>query len=156
MTSYHLLTVKKGIKLVTDIEENLPALPLDKARISQVLNNLLSNAFKFSPKNSTIKIVTRRNKNYVETSVVDEGIGIHEEAIHKMFKKFSQVGSKAPGGEKGTGLGLAIVKKIVDLHGGNVWVKSKVGKGSTFTFSLPVDRPESKKNSAKMTASVME
>ncbi len=142
--SYTLLASKKNITLKTVIEGDLPPLQVDKGRIAQVLNNLLSNAFKFSSKGASITMKTRRDGDYIETSVIDTGIGIPEEAMHKMFQKFSQVGPRAPGGEQGTGLGLAIVKKIVELHGGKVWVKSKVGEGSTFTFSIPIEQPEEK------------
>ncbi len=140
--SYTLLASKKNITLKTEIEGDPPPIPVDKERISQVLNNLLSNAFKFSSKGASITMKARRNGGFIETSIIDTGIGIPEEAMHKMFKKFSQAGLKAPGGEQGTGLGLAIVKKIVELHGGKVWVKSKVGEGSTFTFSVPIEQPE--------------
>jgi len=140
--SYALLASKKNITLKTEFGNDMPSVNLDKERISQVLNNLLSNAFKFSPEGSSITMASVKSGDFIEISVVDTGIGIPEEAMHKMFQKFSQAGHRAPGGEKGTGLGLAIAKKLVKLHGGRVWVESKEGKGSTFTFSLPIEGPQ--------------
>jgi hypothetical protein len=106
------------------------------------LGNLLSNAFKFSPEGATVTVSAVRNGDFVEVSVADTGVGIPPQDVEKMFEKFAQVSSRATCGEKGTGLGLAIVRKIVELHGGRVWVKSKVGEGSTFTFLVPVTKRE--------------
>ncbi|MCK4517069.1 MAG: hybrid sensor histidine kinase/response regulator, partial [Spirochaetaceae bacterium] len=137
--SYSLLATKKAITLHKEVHDDLPEIPLDKERISQVLNNLLSNAFKFSPRGSLITVSAELCEDGITVAVMDTGVGIPEEAMHKMFKKFSQAGPRATEGEKGTGLGLAIVKKIVEMHEGTVGVKSKVGEGSTFSFTRPFE-----------------
>jgi len=135
-----LVASKKNITLVNNVPDDLEPVWLDPERVGQVLNNLLSNAFKFSPEGATVTVSAARNGNFIEVSVADTGVGIPPEDVDNLFKKFVQVSSKATRGEKGTGLGLAIVKKIVELHGGKVRVKSKMGEGSTFTFSLPIEK----------------
>ena len=138
-----LVASKKHITLVNRVPDDLPPVWLDPDRMTQALNNLLSNAFKFSPEHATVTISAARNGNFVEVSVSDTGVGIPPEDLDRLFQKFVQVGSRPTRGEKGTGLGLAIVKKIVELHGGRVWATSKVGEGSTFTFSLPLEKRSS-------------
>lgn len=138
-----LVASKKHITLVNRVPDDLPPVWLDPDRMTQALNNLLSNAFKFSPEHATVTISAARNGNFVEVSVSDTGVGIPPEDLDRLFQKFVQVGSRPTRGEKGIGLGLAIVKKIVELHGGRVWATSKVGEGSTFTFSLPVEKRSS-------------
>lgn len=135
-----LVASKKHITLLNEVPADLAPVWLDPDRISQVLSNLLSNAFKFSPEHSAVTVSAVRNGNFIEVSVADSGVGIPPEDVTRLFQKFVQIGSKATKGEKGTGLGLAIVKKIVEFHGGKVWVTSTLGQGSTFTFSLPIEK----------------
>lgn len=142
LRSQSLVALKKQIILVNRVPSDLPLVWIDSERIGQVLGNLLSNAFKFSPEGATVTVSAVRNGDFVEVSVADTGVGIPPQDVEKMFEKFAQVSSRATCGEKGTGLGLAIVRKIVELHGGRVWVKSKVGEGSTFTFLVPVTKRE--------------
>jgi PAS domain S-box-containing protein len=110
----------------------------DADRIYQVLANLLSNAVKFSPNGGTIRIEAQQQDEFVVVKVTDEGIGISAEIVPQLFHKFFRVDNAATRKIGGTGLGLALVKQIVEAHGGQVWVESTLGKGSTFSFSLPV------------------
>lgn len=128
----------------------------DERRIKQVIINLLSNAFKFTPDGGSVTLLGRRVKaadiessigeiaspgadmDFTEISVTDTGPGIKKEDIPKLFKPFGQLESSIVKQYEGTGLGLAISKKIVELHGGRIWVESEFGKGSRFIFVIPV------------------
>jgi len=116
-----------------------PVLFFDKIKIVQVLNNLISNAIKYSHPQTVISIELEKEGNDLITRVVDQGQGISENELYLLFGTFQRTSTKATGGERSTGLGLAIVKKIVEEHKGKVGVKSELGKGSTFYFSLPLD-----------------
>ncbi len=142
-----ILADKKNIKIQLYHYESLPMIEMDTMKIEQVLHNLISNAIKFSPPSTTITVSVFLSGQYVTVSVADQGPGIPEQDIQKLYKPFSKTSVKLPKGEKSTGLGLAIVHKIVLGHMGKIWVESTVGKGSTFYFSLPV------KNSQKKEAS---
>jgi len=133
-----VLAEKKQIKLVFRGEENIPPLKIDQAKIEQVLNNLISNAIKYSSPNTTIEICISQRENSMMVSVMDEGQGIPEKEISKLFKAFQTTSVKSTSNEKSTGLGLLISKKIISGHGGEIWVESEQGKGSTFYFTLPV------------------
>ena len=124
--------------LDVELEEGLPLVYADKARLRQVLLNLLSNSTKFTPDGGKLKIEAVRDGDWCQVSVVDNGIGIKEEDWERIFDPFYQVDSSMPKREEGTGLGLALVKQIVEQHGGRVWVASEYGKGSRFTFTLPL------------------
>jgi len=132
----------------------------DERKLKQILYNLLSNALKFTPKGGTVSVRARlisdsglRNADlpsgpspsqsaidgdFIEISVADTGIGIKPGDIAKLFQPFSQLGSASTKKYEGTGLGLALTKRLVELHGGRIWVESDPGKGSRFTFILPV------------------
>ena len=110
----------------------------DERKIKQILLNLLSNAVKFTPEGGRIGINAQQSNGAVEISVSDTGVGIAPEDQPKIFEEFRQVGSDYAHKSEGTGLGLTLAKKFVELHGGRIWVESEVGKGSTFTFTLPV------------------
>ena len=127
----------KNIQL--DFEQkDLPQLTVDKCAMIQVINNLIGNAIKFSPKNSKVLIKTENYNNHFRFSIKDEGPGISEQDKKLAFGEFQTLSNKPTGGEKATGLGLAISKKIVRLHGGQVGLDSALGKGSTFYFELPL------------------
>ena len=100
--------------------------------------NLLSNAVKFTPEGGRISISASKTDSGVEISVSDTGVGIAAEDQPKVFEEFRQVGSDYAHKVEGTGLGLTLAKKFVELHGGKIWVESEPGKGSTFTFTLPI------------------
>ena len=131
---------KKRISLRTEISDDLPRLSLDVPRISQVLENLLSNAFKFTASGGEILIAARVGGGGAEVVwwVKDSGIGIPRDEFDHIFDKYRQVAGGQRSGHNGTGLGLAICKKIVEAHGGRIWLESEPEKGSTFFVSLPV------------------
>jgi GAF domain-containing protein/anti-sigma regulatory factor (Ser/Thr protein kinase) len=128
---------KHGIKLDVMIDERLGDYFGDERKIKQILLNLLSNAVKFTPEGGQIRINARQLNESVQISVSDTGIGISPEDQARIFEEFRQVGGDHAHKSEGTGLGLTLAKKFVELHGGTIWVESEVGKGSTFTFTLP-------------------
>ncbi len=134
-----LLAAKKDIKLVLNIPQQLPQIALDPIKIEQVLNNLISNAIKYSHKNTTVSVSAFSTGQHLLISVKDEGQGIPENELQKVFVPFSKISVKGTEGEKSTGLGLSIVKRIVTGHFGRIWVESEAGKGSVFSFTLPLN-----------------
>jgi signal transduction histidine kinase len=131
---------KHGIKLDIDVDERLGEYVGDERKIKQILLNLLSNAVKFTPEGGRISIIANKTDNGAEISVSDTGIGIPAAEQPTIFEEFRQVGGNYAHKKEGTGLGLTLAKKFVELHGGTIWVDSEVGKGSTFTFTLPERR----------------
>jgi two-component system, NtrC family, sensor kinase len=129
---------RHGINLDVTIDERLGDFLGDERKIKQVLLNLLSNAVKFTPEGGRIGINAKQTDGMVEMSVSDTGVGISAEDQTKIFEEFSQVGNDSAKKVEGTGLGLTLAKKFVELHGGRIWVSSELGKGSTFSFTLPV------------------
>jgi signal transduction histidine kinase len=129
---------KHGVTLEVSVDDRLGDFIGDERKIKQILLNLLSNAVKFTPEGGRIGINARQADGAVEISVSDTGIGIAPEDQARIFEEFRQVGSDYAHKTEGTGLGLTLAKKFVELHGGKIWVKSEVGKGSTFTFTLPI------------------
>jgi signal transduction histidine kinase len=125
-----------GLELISDVEDGLPEVVGDKNRLEQVMINLISNAMKFTEKGSVLCMAKKIN-NEIIVSVIDKGTGISDNDKEKIFEKFKQTGIILKGRSKGTGLGLPICKEIVKHHGGRIWVESKLGKGSTFSFTLP-------------------
>jgi len=118
--------------------EGFPDFEFDDNKIEQVLNNLVNNAVKYSFPGTSLRISAKRMEDVILTTVEDHGQGICEEELPLVFNEFQVSSTKATNGEDSTGLGLAIVRKIVEEHGGNVWVNSVLGKGSAFSFSLPL------------------
>jgi signal transduction histidine kinase len=138
-----LIALKRRINLYTILADPLPIVYVDEKRIQQVLNNLLSNALKYTPEGgdvrvtASLKLAAIGQEYLLEVRVSDSGEGIPESDLEKVFTKFYQ-SSQNPGSKPhGTGLGLAIVHHIIEAHGGRIWVESIVGKGSTFVFVLP-------------------
>jgi GAF domain-containing protein len=129
--------VKHGITLDLDVDDRLGEYVGDERKIKQILLNLLSNAVKFTPEGGRISITANKTDNGAEISVSDTGIGIAPEDQPRIFEEFRQVGSDSTHKTEGTGLGLTLAKKFVELHGGKIWVESEIGKGSTFSFTLP-------------------
>ena len=129
---------RHGIALSVAVDERLGAFVGDERKIKQILLNLLSNAVKFTPEGGRISVKAMPADGSVEISVTDTGIGIAPEDQEAIFEEFRQVGSDYARKREGTGLGLTLTKKFVEMHSGKIWVKSEVGKGSTFTFTLPV------------------
>lgn len=129
---------EKGISINLILENTIPLVDFDKNKFEQVLNNLISNAIKYSYPDTTIHIEVARQGNFVVTKVIDQGQGIPEDEMPYIFKAFQRASVKPTAGEKSTGLGLAITKRIVEGHQGEIGVESQVGKGSTFYFKLPI------------------
>jgi signal transduction histidine kinase len=121
-----------------EIEEGLPEVEFDPNRIGQVLGNLISNAIKFSGPNTAVEIVVKRSGEFIETAVNDRGPGVSKEVAAKLFSEFKRGTARSQTGQKSTGLGLAIAKKMIDAHGGRIWVESEVGQGSSFRFTIPL------------------
>jgi len=136
------LAQRKSIRIVTDISPKLPPVYVDAVKIEQVLNNLLANAVKFSPAGSVMFVAAHPfpagSGEMVAVTIQDQGPGISEEQGKKLFQPFSRLSPRAPGGEKNSGLGLAISRRIIEGHGGQIWLESKVGEGAAFTFTLPI------------------
>ena len=133
--------VRRGITLKRAIDERLGEMRGDERKIKQVVLNLLSNAIKFTPEGGRIGVAGGPVDGLVEVAVSDTGVGIAPEDQEAVFEEFRQVGAAEKKAE-GTGLGLALCRKFIELHGGRIWVKSQVGVGSTFTFTIPVRHGE--------------
>ncbi len=128
---------RHGIGLDIDIDPRLGEFVGDERKIKQILLNLLSNAVKFTPEEGRIGVKAGLADGVVEIAVSDTGIGIAPKDQEAIFEEFRQVGSDEARKVEGTGLGLTLTKKFVEMHGGQIWVESEVGKGSTFRFTLP-------------------
>ena len=129
---------RHGLTMDVSVDDQLGQFVGDERKIRQVLLNLLSNAVKFTPEGGRITIRAAPADGGVEISVSDTGIGIAPEDQEAIFQEFRQVGTDYARKREGTGLGLALARRFIDLHGGRLWVKSRLGEGSTFTFTLPV------------------
>ncbi len=124
--------------LEVEIAEPLPPVQADRNRVVQILTNLLSNAYKYTPEEGHIRVTVQPNGGFVVCSISDTGIGIAPEERERLFTKFFRSQHPLVRNVPGTGLGLVITKNLVELQGGQIWVESEPGKGSTFTFTLPV------------------
>lgn len=128
----------KKLGLLVEIPSDLPEFDFDKRRIGQTINNLISNAIKYTDKGS-VAVKAKKTDDHLMISITDTGDGIEQEDILKLFSKFEQFGKGKIGERKGTGLGLAIAKGIIEAHGGQIWGSSEgLGKGSTFAFTMPL------------------
>jgi two-component system, OmpR family, sensor kinase len=142
-----VLAGPKGIAVELDPLPPLPLMPVDAAKIEQVLNNLVGNATKFSHRGTTVRVRVTGAEDVVTVAVEDQGPGIPAADLPKLFKPFGKASVRSTAGEQSTGLGLAIVRNIIEGHGGRIWLESEVGKGSTFSFTLPVVCPGSEPES---------
>lgn len=145
----------KKITVELKIDPSIGNIQADITKLRQILYNLVSNAIKFTQARGKVIISACKKEGVLEVKVSDNGIGISKESHEKIFMPFTQADSSAARGYGGAGLGLFIVKNFVDLHGGNVWVESEIGKGSTFTFTIPA-KPENaslRENENKKTGS---
>lgn len=139
------LAYKKGITIEVSVPDDLPPLLADQPKFKQIMYNLLGNAIKFTGEGGRVDVsarVVRAAGNgggtaSLEVSVADSGIGISAEDLQRIFGEFEQIASDAARSQEGTGLGLALTRKLVELHGGRVWVESEVGLGSVFRFTIP-------------------
>ena len=137
---YQTAATIKGIELINNINYPLPRVLIDNRKIMEVMDNLLSNAIKYTYPNGTVTISSEIIKNQVFISVQDTGQGLNEYEMKDLFKSFKKLSAKPTGGEPSTGLGLTIVRKVIENHGGKIFVESRKGTGSTFKFSLPIKK----------------
>ena len=139
------LLKKKRLSLRVDAPADLPAATADREKIAHVVGNLLGNAIEFTPAGGKVWLHARRTSDQgVETLLVevgDTGVGIAPEHHELIFREFAQVDSTPSRQHHGTGLGLTIARKLVELHGGRIWVESELGAGSRFFFTVPIDQP---------------
>jgi len=135
----HVLADNKNITMDFVAKSDIPKINIDVPKISQVINNLVGNAIKFTEPGGTVvlRIDTEDHKS-LRVSVIDSGGGIEPEHLLGLFNKFQQVRNWGTRGERGTGLGLSICKNLIDLHHGEIWAESRIGIGSTFAFTLPI------------------
>ncbi len=128
---------ERHIKIESSLDEGITQSLFDAQRIGQVLNNLLSNALKFTPDNGVITATTSRQDGQILVSIHDTGVGVPEEKKSLLFSKYGQLSSSITR-EGGTGLGLYISKGIIESHGGKIWLDGKPGEGTTVSFTLPI------------------
>ncbi len=131
-----------NFEFAVEMPDSLPEVIADQERIEQVIANLLSNATKYSPSGTTITTRVTVEGDMITVAVVDQGIGIPEDALKKMFGRLFRVESEAHRGKPGTGLGLYLCKHLIEIHGGHIGVDSTYGKGSTFWFTIPLTGPQ--------------
>lgn len=134
----HSLAQSKHIALRTHVADDVPSITGDRRWLEHVITNLVSNAIKFTSEGGQVWVLVKPRASDVVVQVIDSGIGISKEAQKNLFSKFFQVDGSATREASGTGLGLYIARRIVEAHGGRIWVESEVGKGSAFGFSLPL------------------
>jgi PAS domain S-box-containing protein len=135
----------RGLEMSITIEANFRSAAIveaDHVRLKQILYNLLSNAVKFTPRNGHVCIDVDTVGSFAQVSIQDTGTGISLEEQESVFEQFHQVGTSAAGSREGTGLGLPITRKLVEEHGGRLWLESEPGKGSRFTFTIPLKGSE--------------
>ncbi|WP_445476303.1 PAS domain-containing sensor histidine kinase [Methanococcoides methylutens] len=131
---------KRGITIGTLVANDVDVLEVDAGKLKQILYNLIGNAIKFSHDGGHISIGCLMAQDHLEFEVTDHGVGIREKDLDKLFKPFSQIDSSSKKKYTGTGLGLSLVKKLVEVHGGRIWVRSEYGKFSIFGFSIPLEK----------------
>lgn len=131
------LADQKALKVVLDLQPNLPAVRADGDKLLRTIVNLLSNAIKFTPEGGTISALASRASQGTYFAVRDTGEGVPKEYFDRIFEKFGQVETRKSGRKMSTGLGLTFCKMVVEAHGGRIWLESEMGKGSTFQFVLP-------------------
>lgn len=129
---------KKNISISINCEDENIEIKADEQKFHQIMYNLLSNAIKFTEKDGNVNVDIYQDKDYLRVSVQDNGIGIEEKYHGKIFAKFQQVDSSYTRKQSSTGLGLTITKELVEMHGGKIWLQSKVNEGTTFTFEIPL------------------
>ncbi len=133
---------RTGVELDLEVDDRLTAWTADERKFKQIVLNVVSNAVKFTPQGGKVTVRASCNDGGMEVAVTDTGIGIAPQDQALVFEEFRQVGADYTTKVEGTGLGLALTKKLVELHGGRIWVESDKGKGSTFTFTLPLQYEE--------------
>jgi signal transduction histidine kinase len=130
--------LRHRIALNLDVEPTIDRICADERKFKQIAFNLLTNATKFTPPGGRVDVTAWRVDGELRVSVHDTGVGIASEDLMRIFEEFEQAGRTGLLSQEGTGLGLAVAKRLVELHGGGIWVESSIGQGSTFTFALPL------------------
>ncbi len=142
ITLNRIVAERKNIKLSFNCDSPEILLDIDQVKIEQILNNLISNAIKYSFPNSEVDVLLTKNERQAIIMIIDKGQGIPKEEQEKLFQPFAKTSVKSTGGERSTGLGLSICKKIVEAHQGKIWFDSEENHGSTFYVALPLQREE--------------
>lgn len=127
----------KKIEIIPMFDNEKKMVYADRKAVSQILNNLLSNALKFSPSNKKVRLEIKNDDDFTYFSVIDQGPGLTETDKKNLFKRFTKLSAKPTGDESSTGLGLSIAKNLIIKMNGEIWCESDSGKGAKFTFSLP-------------------
>ena len=140
------LVAKKEIRFTTDLAADLPVLRADRDKVTHILGNLLGNAIAFTPAGGRVWVSARAEPNGTSPELLvevgDSGIGVAPENHALIFQEFAQVDSSPSRQHHGTGLGLTIARRLVELHGGRIWLESTLGEGSRFYFTIPVTRDD--------------
>jgi signal transduction histidine kinase len=131
---------RKGLTLVMEVPRDLPAVWGDRSRLIQLLSNLMGNACKFTPGGGKVGIMARQLDGQIQVDVMDTGVGISRQDQEQLFSRFFRADNPLIREIGGSGLGLSLARSIVSLHGGKIWVESELGRGSTFSFTLPLAR----------------
>lgn len=139
-TRNRIAAQNKSITFTSSLQHDLPDCLLDPNKVDEVVENLVSNAIKFTQNGGNVKIKTYVDNESVVCEVSDNGLGLSQDDLKHTFERGARLSAKPTGGENSSGLGLWIVKKLIDAHNGRVWVKSSLGKGSTFAFSIPINQ----------------
>ena len=129
---------KKGVRLIKELADDLPAIEADEFRLSQVLDNLIGNAMKFSPRETTTTVRTLADANYVYAEISDGGPGLTEEDMKKLFTRYAKLSNRPTGGESSSGIGLSMSKQFIELHKGQIGVRNNPESGATFWISIPI------------------
>lgn len=149
---YKLQSNEKAMHIAVEMAPDLPTVFADAGRLTQVIANLVSNAIKYTPPEGTIQVRAEPRNGFVHVSVKDNGMGISPEDQAQVFARFYRVRTPETDSIEGTGLGLAIVKSLVEAHGGQIGLESRLGEGSTFSFTIPVKRPREEEEAAEHSA----
>jgi signal transduction histidine kinase len=131
---------KKKININWEIRPDGILIEADPVPFKHIISNLVINAVKFTNERGNVSIIVKKDGDFLNVSVADSGIGISPDDQAKLFEPFQQLDTSTSRIYEGTGLGLALVKDLVELHGGNIWVESEQGKGSIFSFTIPIHR----------------
>ena len=140
VASVQAQAVTKGVSVPIDLPDKLSPVNIDSHRITQVLRNLLENALTHTATGGTITVIAKQEDNWVEVVVIDTGEGISPEYLPNIFERFYRVDKSRARATGGSGLGLTIAKRLIEAHGGEIEAYSELGKGSRFTFTLPVSQ----------------
>ena len=128
---------EKDVEIKTSVQEDLPMVEADYTELKHVITHLLDNAIKFNKKGGEVFIEATHERNFIKVRISDTGVGIPEKNLDKVFDILYQIDASTIREYSGTGMGLAVVKKIIEAHGGKIWVESELGRWTRFTFRLP-------------------